>query len=191
MKMTDRELIDNYLAGDLRAFNLLVWRWQKPLFHFAYRYSASAETAKEVAQVTCIRVYKNIHRLKDRDKFVPWLYRIALNVCRDYCRGGRRTFISIDDLGGGEKAMPDELRAGDGDDPGREAQRRETAGLIANAVQALPEEQRVVVIMKQYQGLKFHEIAEILQAPVNTIKTRMYAGLAALRLTLTAWDVTG
>jgi RNA polymerase sigma-70 factor, ECF subfamily len=189
--MTDRELIDTYLAGDLHAFNLLVWRWQKPLYHFGYRYSASVETAKEIAQVTLIRVYKNIHRLKDRDKFIPWLYRIALNVCRDYCKGRKRTFISIGDLDSGEKALPSELVAGESDEPDRQVQRREVAGLIANAVQALPEEQRVVIIMKQYQGLKFHEIAEILEAPVNTIKTRMYAGLSALRQTLTAWGVTG
>ncbi|MBN2357140.1 sigma-70 family RNA polymerase sigma factor [candidate division KSB1 bacterium] len=187
--MTDQTLIERYLGGDTSAFNLLVWRWQKKILNFAYRYTNSLDIAKELTQNTFIRVYKNLHRLKDAEKFVPWLYRIALNVCRDHSKAQKRVFVSLHAFNGErEGVLPMELWTAACDHPDEKMQQKELSQQIADAIQTLPEEQRVVVIMKQYQGLKFTEIAEMLQVPVNTVKSRMYYGLAALREVLTAWQ---
>lgn len=189
--MTD-EAIEKFLHGDISAFNTIVWRWQKPICNFAYRYVGELELAKEVTQKTFIRVYKNLHRLKDASRFSTWLHQIALNICRDELKKGKRRFISVHDLeSGGEMGnyTPGELRDDPNQRPDAHAHKQQLAAILKKALEEIPEEQRVVVIMKEYQGLKFNEIAEILNEPLNTVKSRMYYGLTALRKVLSEWNI--
>jgi RNA polymerase sigma-70 factor (ECF subfamily) len=91
-------LITKFLDGDERAFNLLVWHWQKPLFNFIYRYVGDEEEAKDLCQRTLIRVYHKLPQMKDHSKFSAWVHKIAANLCKDNLQDRRRnTFISIDD----------------------------------------------------------------------------------------------
>ena len=96
--MTDQALIEKFLGGDISAFNTIVWRWEKPICNFAYRYVGGLDMAKEVTQQTFIRVYKNLHRLKDLSRFSTWLHQIALNICRDEMKRKKRVFLSVQDL---------------------------------------------------------------------------------------------
>jgi RNA polymerase sigma-70 factor, ECF subfamily len=182
--MNDQELIEKFIAGHTPSFNQLVSRWQKKIFHFAYRYTCSTEAAKDIGQETFIRVYKNLGYLQDRERFSSWLYRIAMNVCLDHKKKGKRHHISLEKLSQQSqegRPLPRELWTTDREHPDQNVQQLELAEIIQRALANLPEEQRMVVIMKQYQELKFTEIAEILQESVNTVKTRMYSGLATLR----------
>jgi RNA polymerase sigma-70 factor (ECF subfamily) len=182
--MSDQELIENFIAGQTSSFNQLVSRWQKKIFHFAYRYTCSAEAAKDISQETFIRAYKNLVFLQDRDRFSSWLYRIAMNACLDHKKKHTRRLISLDELDRQAReghTLPRELWTTEKEHPDHKVQRHELMEIIQNALAHLPEEQRIVVIMKQYQELKFTEIADILQESVNTVKTRMYSGLANLR----------
>ncbi len=186
--MSDQELIETFIAGHTSSFDQLVYRWQKKIFHFAYRYSGSTAAAQDICQETFVRAFKHLSNLQDRQRFAGWLYRIALNACLDHNKQAKRRPLSLEELDSQARdghALPHELRSTEEDHPDHLVQQRELADQIRHALAQLPEEQRLVVIMKQYQELKFTEIAEILQEPVNTVKTRMYSGLAALRKSLT------
>ena len=80
--MTDEQLIQKYLDGDIEAFNTLVWRWQKPIYNFTLRYFKDREHAKDATQRVFVKVFKNLKHLKDSRKFSSWIYQIALNLCK-------------------------------------------------------------------------------------------------------------
>ena len=183
LNMTDNILIERFLEGDINAFNMLVWRWEKPILNFIYRHIGNEETAQDICQLVFIRVFKKLKTLRERQKFSSWIYRIALNLCRDeYKKRKNRHHISIetdpkDDTSYSYKQMIDSSIQ----TPEDLCHQQSVIELLKEALMTLPEEQRIIIIMKQYQGLKFIEIADILKQPVNTIKSRLYYGLRALR----------
>lgn len=182
--MTDAVLIQQFLDGEIGAFNTLVWRWEKPIFNFVYRTIGNEETAKDICQTTFIRTYRELKRLRDPDKFSPWIYRIALNLCRDELkRRKKRNLLYFDDFFSDQNTSNPVMQIPDQDakTPEELVDHQEIGEILKRAIMALPEEQSVVIVMKQYQGLKFTEIAEILKQPINTVKSRLYYGLRALR----------
>ena len=188
--MQDAQLIVKYLNGDISAFNTLVWRWEKPLFNFIYRYLGDFELAKDVTQKAFIRFYKNLHKLKEHAKFSSWAYQIATNLCKDEIkRIKKRTLISIDSISENNYENDCKLIEEENAQPDSKYNKIQLEQLIKKALQAIPEEQRIVIIMKEYQGLKFKEIAETLGEPLNTVKSRMYYGLSALRKVFDGWNL--
>ena len=191
--MEDSRLILKFIDGDVHAFNVLVNRWQNRIFNFVFKVLGRREDAKDVTQKTFIKVYKNLRKLKDSEKFSAWIHQIAMNLCRDEMRKNKRSrTISIhqkirtssgedmelqDFLPDGSNEMLDDLHQG------------EVVEIIRRGLNMIPEEQRIVIIMKEYQGLKFREISDILQEPLNTIKSRMYYGLNALRKALAELEI--
>ncbi|MCK5149109.1 sigma-70 family RNA polymerase sigma factor [bacterium] len=180
--MTDSVLVTRFLDGDIQAFNLLVMRWERPLYNFIWRQTGDEETAKDITQMAFIRIYKQLKRLKDPDKFSSWAYRIANNLCFDEFRSRKRkktqaldTMTDIQ-LNKAAHQHHSHLPA-----PDLMAHRNHVGELLKDSLQKLPAEQRVVIVMKQYQELKFTEIAEILNESVNTVKSRLYYGLKAMR----------
>lgn len=182
--MTDAQLVKNFRNGDIDAFNRLVRRWQKRIHRFSYRYFASHDEAMEITQKTFIKVYKKLNTLDDAEKFSPWIYRIANNLCLDETkRAGRRRAASMD-------ALPKHPIAKNwAGNPDRQVQQEELGSILQLALNQLPPEQRIVVIMKEYEGLKFREIADILNEPENTVKSRLYYGLKKLRTLFEQWNI--
>ncbi len=193
-RMTDAQLIDKFLNGHVSAFNTLVWRWEKSLYNFVLRYMGDREEAKDICQKSFIRAYKKLGHLQEPEKFSTWLYQIAVNICRDELkRRKRRTLFSLDAMQANENGVNSEIAALKSDgksNPEAVAENRNAFELIRKALQEIPEEQRVVIIMKEYQGLKFTEIAEVLEISVNTTKSRMYYGLSALRKVFNKWEIS-
>ncbi|MDZ7772625.1 MAG: RNA polymerase sigma factor [Balneolaceae bacterium] len=182
--MNDAKLVEQFRGGDTRAFNRLVDRWQDRIHRFAYRYFASHDEAREITQKTFIRAYRKLNTLDDAEKFAAWIYRIANNLCLDEVkRAGRRRSASMRALG------PDPIAEGLAANPERGIQQKQLEALLQQALSRLPDEQRVVVIMKEYEGLKFREIADILNEPENTVKSRMYYGLGKLRDIFDEWNI--
>lgn len=182
--MTDAQLIQNFRNGDIEAFNALVNRWQKRIHRFAYRYFSSHDEATEITQKTFIKAYNKLNTLDDLDKFSPWIYRIANNLCLDEAkRAGRRRAAPMETL-------PNHLTAKEfAANPERQFEQQELESILQLALDQLPPEQRIVVIMKEYEGLKFREISEILDEPENTVKSRMYYGLTKLRTLFDQWNI--
>ena len=137
-----------------------------------------SEDARDLCQEAFLRAYRGLRTFKKDARFSSWLYQIALNVCRDRLRRRRgRTIVSLDELdeGGQEAAVLP------GPSPLDLAEARDIADRVARAVGALPDEQREVIVLKEYQGLTFAEIADVLNVPLSTVKTRLYRGLVQLR----------
>jgi RNA polymerase sigma-70 factor (ECF subfamily) len=180
MGRSDEELVEACQAGEASAFDVLVGRWQDRIRGAAYRFLGSEEEARDVAQEAFLKAYQALGGFKREARFSSWLYQIATNLCRDRLRRRRtRAAVSLEEL---EETGPVMVETR----PGAHERLLEMdlARAVRRAVHALPEEQREVVILKEYQGLTFLEIAQALDVPVSTVKTRLYRGLGQLRLRL-------
>lgn len=179
MATTDEELVARSRGGDLDSFNQLVLRWERPIYALAYRVIGREEDARDVAQETFLRAFRALGGFKGQAKFSSWLYRITLNLCRDWMRRERRTPVSqapegidiIELAGEGEPAESIEAVV----------TRKQLGRVVEKAMAMLPEDQRTAIIMKEYHGLTFQEIADLLDCPLSTVKTRLYQGLSVLR----------
>ncbi len=191
--MTDAQLIEKFLHGDVSAFNTLVGRWERSLYNFILRYVGNREEAKDICQMAFMRVFRNLKGLRDPEKFSSWVYQIAVNVCRDELKKkSRRKTYSLNNFQDDDAKIENpnlKMERTVATDPDLAAQKRDIRDLLNKALQSIPEEQRVVVIMKEYQGLKFTEIAETLGISINTAKSRMYYGLSALKKVFDNWEI--
>ena len=197
----DAALIRNFLKGDIASFNRLAWRWQERLFRFAYRYLMDEEEAKDAVQSVLIKAYKNLKKLKDPEKFSTWIYQITVNQCKDIQKSiqrNRTQTVSSDSItdsvqnvhpmGYGGMSSPPEADLFS-DNPSESVHQNNVSELVQKTLVELPEEQRIVIIMKEYEGFTFSEIAEFLQVPINTVKSRMYYGLMHTRKLLKKYDI--
>jgi RNA polymerase sigma-70 factor, ECF subfamily len=179
MPPTDEELVTRSTGGDLDSFNQLVVRWERPIYALAYRVIGREEDARDVCQETFLRAFRALGGFKGQAKFSSWLYRIALNLCRDWIRRERRAPVAQAPEGmdlielAGETSPSDSVE--------ELVARREIGRAVARAMATLPEEQRTAIILKEYHGLTFQEIADMLECPLSTVKTRLYQGLTVLR----------
>jgi len=187
MGRSDEELVEACQAGEASAFDVLVARWEDPIRGAAYRFLGSEDEARDVAQEAFLKAYRALESFKREARFSTWLYQIATNLCRDRLRRRRtRAAVSLEEL---EEAGPVIVETR----PGAHERllQMDLARAVRRAVHALPEEQREVVILKEYQGLTFLEIAQSLDVPVSTVKTRLYRGLGQLRLRLEREGIGG
>jgi len=181
---TDEELVARSKTGDIDSFNQLVKRWERPIFALAYRTLGREEDARDVTQETFLRAFRALSGFKGDAKFSSWLYRIALNLCRDWIRKERRTpLVAVP-----EGVEVEQLAAERGPVESVEdlAARAELGREVARAMEYLPTEQRQAIILKEYHGLTFQEIADLMKCPLSTVKTRVYQGLSTLRKQLGA-----
>ncbi len=186
--MTDAILIDMFLDGDSAAFNHLVRKWQTPLYNFICRFVGDESDSADISQSVFLKAYRNLHRLQNRERFKSWLFQIAANHCRDHLRS-RRFQAGIGDS---DDSNPDEyvvIPVDSGMGPGDSVFSEDASHLLNRALQSLPEEQRLIIVLKEYHGLRFREIAAILQESENTIKSRMYHGLKNVKSILQKWGV--
>jgi RNA polymerase sigma-70 factor, ECF subfamily len=180
---SDEELVRAVQSGDADSLGALVARWEQPLFRFAFRLLQRTEDARDVCQETFLKILTRSERFRVGARFSTWMYQIALNLCRDHMRRRKRwRLLSLD---GEEEGPPLRGRRGTKDDeptnPGVALERDEQRRAIREALRTLVPEQREVLVLKEYEGLKFREIAELLGCPESTVKSRMYYGLTALK----------
>ena len=178
MDRSDERLLELALQGDTASFGELIERWQQKIYAFICRYVGNVEEAQDLTQDTFTKAYRNLGRLSDPARFSSWLYKIALNECRMRFRRQRKLQpVSLQDY---QDLSERNLKA-DTATPEAEFATKESIRLLREAFGDLPEEQKAVILMKEYQELKFHEISEILGVPLSTVKSRMYLGLKTLR----------
>jgi RNA polymerase sigma-70 factor, ECF subfamily len=188
MSPSDEELVERFQSGDASAFDTLVRRWERKLHGAIYRLVGPGEDVRDLSQETLLKAYRGLRTFKKEARFSSWLYQIALNVCRDRMRRTRgKSLVSFDELSeageaGANQSGPSALDL---------IEARDLSRQVAAAVRALPDEQREVVVLKEYQGLTFVEIAEALDVPLSTVKTRLYRGLGQLRQQLLRQGIRG
>lgn len=183
--VSDEDLVLAVQAGDTDSLGVLVARWEQPLFRFVYRMLPRRDDAHDVCQETFLRILRRADRFRPGSRFSTWMYQIALNLCRDRARRRRRWGLIMAD----SQAFDERSHAASGTTTGAagpavEVERAELAAAVHTALDQIPREQREVLILKEFEGLKFKEIAEILGCPESTVKSRMYYGLSGLRTAL-------
>jgi RNA polymerase sigma-70 factor (ECF subfamily) len=183
MEFSDDQIIERTLAGETDAFGLLVQRWERPIYGLSLRMLGRDEDARDVCQETFLAAFRNLSKFRGDAKFSSWIYRIALNACHSKLRKqGAVIEHSLDneDEDGRKYELPDL----DAESVADRLHRGERAVMVRKALQALPAEMRQVIIMKEYHEMTFAEIAEVMQIPVSTVKSRLYTGLQQMRARL-------
>ncbi|RLC65788.1 MAG: RNA polymerase subunit sigma-24 [Chloroflexi bacterium] len=178
MSMEEQELISRSHDGDIEAFNQLVERYQRLVYNLALRMLGNAETAEDAAQDTFLSAYKAIGKFRG-GSFRAWILRIAANACHDEMRAARRARVaSLDDL---MEELGDFIADNDAESPEDYTLRRELSRFINEGLTHLPEDQRLVVILCDIQGLSYEEISEATNSSLGTVKSRLNRGRARLR----------
>ena len=179
MTWTDEELVAKSIRGDQDSFNELILRWERPIYALAYRTIGREEDARDVCQETFLRAFRALPGFRGQAKFSSWLYRIALNLCRDWIRRERRAPLVQPPEDG------DLMELAAAAEPAESIEdlvaRKDLARSVERAMALLPEEQRTAIVLKEFHGLTFQEIADLAGCPLSTVKTRLYQGLTVLR----------
>lgn len=174
MENENRTLIQQAQRGDANARNRLFGLWYKRVYNIAWRYFGEAEAASEVCQQVFLAIHQKLNNLREPEAFNGWIYRTVINCCHLESRQHRQVRSLKEKATSWESSSHVPT-------PHHLYQQNETTTVVLNALQQLPEEQRTVIIMKEYEGLKFREIADILDISENTAKSRLYYGLKNMR----------
>jgi RNA polymerase sigma-70 factor (ECF subfamily) len=181
---SDEALMLRYQRGDVRAFEVLLTRHRKPVFHFLLRFVRDKAQAEDLLQEVFLRVIKGAASYERQAKFTTWMYTIARNLCVDAARRGKhRRAQSLDAPMNDETdgaTLLDKIPDGQ---PGAERKTigKELHGKLAAAIDKLSEEQREVFLMRELMDMPFKDIADIVGCPENTVKSRMRYALEKLR----------
>lgn len=182
MNVVDQKLMQKAAQGDHKAFSELVDRYSGRIYGYLYRMVGNREDARDLAQETFLRIYSNLHNFNLGQPFRPWLYRIATNLAIDLLRK-RRPVVELDaPLFPGEELRLELVEQGPG--PAEQQERAELAAYLTQKVEELPPNYRSAILLRHGHDLSYQEIADILQVPVSTIKTRLFRAREALRLKL-------
>jgi RNA polymerase sigma-70 factor (ECF subfamily) len=185
---SDEELMLRYRDGENSAFEMLYGRYEKPLFDFIYRMVMDAADTENLCQETLFRVVRTRKNYRATAQFKTWLFQIALNLCRDRMRRMKhRSHLSLNapvEFPGSSHAELQETIPDPASNPVHDLEKGELAGLVKGAIASLPEDEHLVVVLKEYQGMKFSEIAEIMDCPIGTLKSLNHRAHARLRKNL-------
>jgi RNA polymerase sigma-70 factor (ECF subfamily) len=164
-----------YRNGDNYAFEILYQRYEKPLLNFLYRAVMNAVEAESLCQETFMRIIRARKKYEATAQFKTWLYHIALNLCRDRMRRMKhRSHLSLNSHASPQDDDDVELKeliSDPSSDPEKDIEIKQLGALVQEAISCLPEEEHLVVVLKEYQGLKFSEIANVMTRPIGTVKS--------------------
>ena len=172
--MNENQLAELAKQGDKRAFEQLVLLYEKKIYGLALRYLGDEQDALDASQEVFIRVFRFIKGFKNESSFSTWIYKIAVNVCRDMA-SHRMPLVSLSD-DEGETEIADVRFS-----PETEFEKRELKRLLSEGIKALDEDHRQVIILRDMQNLSYEKIAEILGINVGTVKSRIARGRDKLR----------
>lgn len=175
--ISDQQLAQQMAEGDQGAFELLVTRYHGPLLSYVTQQLKDRAKAEDIVQETFIRLIRHLQRYGELEQLRPWLYKVALNLCRDYWRTASYRSEQTAAL-----EMPEEA------DPAPSAdellEKQEQAQLVAESLERLPEIQQEVVRMRFFHDLKLQEIAELMDIPLSIVKSHLYGALRKLKRVL-------
>ena len=172
---TDQQLVQRAQRGDLRAFDLLVLKYQGRIVALVSRYLSDAGEVEDVTQEAFIKAYRALGKFRGDSAFYTWLYRIAANAAKNHlvAKGRRpRSDATIEDVEGGlllESASPEALAMGG-----------ELAAVVESALNALPDELKAALMLREFDGLSYDDIADVLGCPVGTVRSRIFRAREAI-----------
>jgi RNA polymerase sigma-70 factor (ECF subfamily) len=177
---TDQQLVARVQKGDSRAFDMLVLKYQHKIFGLIGRYVRDADEVQDVAQEAFIKAYKALPRFRGESAFYTWLYRIAINTAKNHLVSRSRrppgTDVDIADAeyyeGGGA------LR--DIENPENALFGNELKAVVEDAINELPDDLRTAVTLREFDGLSYEDIAEVMDCPVGTVRSRIFRAREAI-----------
>lgn len=179
---SDEQIVERALAGDADAFGEIVRRWERRIYALAFGMLGREEEARDAVQETFLSAFRNLRGFRGEAKVSSWLHRIAINQCITRQRRAKvRSETALEDETAGDSEF---LVAPAEQSPARAAESRERREFVRRAVNALPQELRQVVVMKEFEELTFQEISEALNLPLSTVKSRLYTALRQLQMRL-------
>lgn len=177
---TDQQLVARVQKGDRRAFDLLVIKYQHRILALVGRFVRDFAEAQDVTQEAFVKAYRALPNFRGESQFYTWMYRIAVNTAKNYLVSrGRRTptqDIDIDD----SEFFTAEPNLKDNSSPDALLQRDELQKVVFDAIAALPEELRMAVTLREMDGLSYEEIAEVMDCPIGTVRSRIFRAREAI-----------
>ncbi|MCD9046003.1 MULTISPECIES: RNA polymerase sigma factor RpoE [unclassified Luteimonas] len=176
----DQELVRRVQRGDTAAFDLLVRKYQHRIAALIGRYIADWSEVQDVAQETFIRAYRAMGNFRGDAQFYTWLHRIAVNTAKNHLVAHRRR-PPTDDIDVSDAEQFDSgIRLRDSDTPERELMRQQMEQTVMRAVEALPEELRVAITLREVDGLSYEDIATRMGCPIGTVRSRIFRAREAI-----------
>ncbi|WP_445368892.1 RNA polymerase sigma factor RpoE [Methylomonas sp. BW4-1] len=176
----DQELVRRVQQGDKSAFDLLVMKYQHKIVHLVNRYVKDPSEAQDVAQDTFIKAYRALGDFRGDSAFYTWLYRIAINTAKNYLLSrSRRHFdyeIDVQDAEQVENAP--QLK--DIETPENLLMNEQIVAVIKSAIERLPEEMRIAITLREFEGMSYEEIAEAMDCPIGTVRSRIFRAREAI-----------
>jgi len=181
---TDEIIVERALTGDAEAFGELVRRWERRIFALTYGMLGREEDARDATQETFLAAFRNLRGFRGEAKVSSWLHRIAVNQC---ISRQRRSNVRS------ESALEDEHETTDfatplSHSPAHLVEGRQETAAVRRAINSLSIELRQVVVMKEFEELTFREIADALDLPLSTVKSRLYTALKQLQMRLQKFE---
>ena len=183
---TDLMLVERTVAGDQKAFELLVLKYQRRIERLIGRMVRDTDLVEDIAQETFIRAYRALSQFRGEAQFYTWLYRIAVNTAKKALGDLKRDpLVSENALRGGDEedetsAVENELTTAE--TPETVLAAKEIAAAVNSAMEALPEELRQAVSLREIEGLSYEEIAEAMSCPIGTVRSRIFRAREAISL---------
>ena len=177
---TDQQLVDRFLQGDESAFDLLVLRYQHRILSLIGRFIRDPQEVEDVCQEAFIKAYRALPKFRGDSQFYTWLYRIAINTAKNHMVAkGRRppaTDIDVDDA----EFQENNTQLADIDSPEANQEKDDLKQLINKAIEDLPEDLRTAFTLREFSGLSYEEITDIMGCPVGTVRSRIFRAREAL-----------
>jgi RNA polymerase sigma-70 factor (ECF subfamily) len=177
---TDFELVKRVQKGEKGAFDLLVLKYEHKIVNLVMRYVRDPETALDISQEAFIKAYRALPRFRGDSAFYTWLYRIAVNTAKNHLASQRRRPMDVElDLQDPEQyGLHAKLK--ETDTPEAISLSQELQELLENAIHALPEDLRTAIILRELDGMSYEEIAETMDCPVGTVRSRIFRARDAI-----------
>ncbi|MCH7853355.1 MAG: RNA polymerase sigma factor RpoE [Proteobacteria bacterium] len=177
---TDAQLVRRVQKGDKGAFDLLVLKYQHKIVNLVMRYVRDPDQALDITQEAFLKAYRALPRFRGESLFYTWLYRIAVNTAKNYLAAQRRRPMDIElDLQDPEQFdLHAKLR--ETDTPEGITLRQELSETVQRAIEALPEDLRTAIILRELDGMSYEEIAQTMECPVGTVRSRIFRARDAI-----------
>jgi len=178
--LTDLELVQRVQAGDTKSFDVLVLKYQHKVVNLIMRYVHDQDAAQDVAQEAFIKAYRGLKNFRGESAFYTWLYRIAINTAKNYLvsQGRRAPTTDID---------ADEAEQYDGESalkeygtPEHELLKDEIQTVVTDAIDTLPDDLRTAIVLRELEGMSYEEIAEAMDCPIGTVRSRIFRAREAI-----------
>lgn len=177
----DQELVERAQKGDKRAFDLLVIKYQRKLARLLSRMVRDSAEIEDITQESFIKAYRALPQFRGESAFYTWLYRIGVNTAKNYLVArGRRAPTSTEYSSEDAEGFEDAGLLRDIATPEAELQTKQIANAVNKAVDALPEELRTAITLREIEGLSYEEISQMMECPIGTVRSRIFRAREAI-----------